>query len=113
LMPPLPEPPEMVLNPERLEALRQTGLLDSPPEVSFDRLTRLASRIFKTPVALVSLVDVDRQFFKSSCGLPPMWSSARQTPLSHSFCQYVVGRGAPLAVYNAPEDARVKTNGAI
>ncbi|MBC8136907.1 MAG: response regulator [Fibrella sp.] len=105
--------PPVVFDPARLKAVQDTGLLDSLPEDGFDRLTNLAAQIFKTPVSLVSLVDSDRQFFKSACGLPEPWASARETPLSHSFCQYVVGSAAPLAVYNAPEDALVKTNGAV
>jgi hypothetical protein len=80
----------IVRNLQRLEALRLTGLLDSPPEESFDRFTRLATRLFKTPVALVSLVDADRQFFKSAIGLPEPWASLRQSPLSHSFCKLAV-----------------------
>lgn len=107
------EIPSMVLDPARLQALRATGLLDSLPENAFDRLTNLAAKIFKAPVSLISLVDSDRQFFKSACGLPEPWATARETPLSHSFCQYVVGRSAPLAIHNAPLDALVKTNGAV
>jgi Histidine kinase-, DNA gyrase B-, and HSP90-like ATPase len=53
-------------------------------EEAFDRFTRLASVILNTPVLLVSLVDRDRQFFKSSIGLKEPWASSRQTPLSHS-----------------------------
>jgi PAS domain S-box-containing protein len=87
---------------DRLAALRRTGLLDTPPEEAFDRLTRLASRILEAPVALVSLVDRDRQFFKSAVGFPEGWTDARETPLSHSLCQHVVATGVPLAV----EDAR-------
>ena len=59
-----------IRDPGRLAALRATGLLDSPPEPSFDRLTRLAARIIRAPVALVSLVDADRQFFKGAVGFP-------------------------------------------
>jgi GAF domain-containing protein len=92
-----------VRDPERLAALRATGLLDSPPEPGFDRLTALASEILGAPVALVSLVAEDRQFFKSCVGLPEPWSSRRETPLSHSFCQHVVASREPLVV----EDARV------
>src|ERR1700680_226145 len=75
---------------ERLAALDRTGLLDSAPDKAFDLLTRLASRTLKAPISLVSLGDDRRQFFKSSVGLPEPWSSLRETPLSHSFCQYVV-----------------------
>jgi hypothetical protein len=72
------------LQPERLAELEATALLDSPVEEAFDRFTRLASVILNTPVLLVSLVDRDRQFFKSSIGLKEPWASSRQTPLSHS-----------------------------
>jgi hypothetical protein len=56
----------IVRNLNRLAAVHRSGLLDTGPEEPFDRFTRLAARIFKTPVALVSLVDADRQFFKSA-----------------------------------------------
>src|SRR6516162_9470764 len=79
-----------VISAERLAALQRTELLDTLPELEFDRVTRLACRLLGTEVALLSLVDTDRQFFKSSCGLPEPWASIRQTPLSHSFCQHVV-----------------------
>ena len=55
---------------DRLEALHATGLLDSDITPSFDRLARLAAHVLNAPVALVSLVDSDRQFFKSCLGLP-------------------------------------------
>ncbi|MEZ5480781.1 MAG: hypothetical protein R3E73_00990 [Porticoccaceae bacterium] len=54
---------------QRLEALRRLNILDTPPEERFDRLTRLAWRMFDVPIALVSLVDEDRQWFKSRAGL--------------------------------------------
>ena len=98
---------------ERRTALTATGLLDSPAEESFDRVTSLVSRILSVPVALVSLVDVDRQFFKSSTGLPEPWASSRQTPLSHSFCQHVVTSGEPLVVEDARDHPIVGTNRAV
>src|SRR6266581_2561985 len=88
----------------RLEALRRTSLLDSPPEEAFDRLTRLATTVLCVPVALVSLVDGDRQFFKSQCGLSEPLASARQTPLTHSFCKHAVGSREPLIVTDARRD---------
>ena len=91
-----------VTDPHRLRALESAALLDTPAEMVFDRLTNLASRILGVPVALVSLVTPDRQFFKSQCGLPSPYAERRETPLSHSFCQYVVDDGAALVV----EDAR-------
>ena len=74
-------------DPVRLQALRATGLLDADSATSLDRLTRLATRLVKAPVALVSLVDTDRQVFVSAVGLDEPWASQGQTPLSHSFCQ--------------------------
>ena len=91
----------------RLAALWRTGLLDTPPEEVFDRLTRLVRRLLGAPVALVSLVDADRQFFKSALGLPEPWATTRETPLSHSFCQHVVATGTPLRVEDARRDPLV------
>ena len=97
----------------RLQALRNTGLLDSPPEKVFERLTELTCRALRVPVALVSLVDADRQFFKSSCGLPEPWASRRETPLSHSFCQHVVASGEPLVIPDARQHPLVRDNLAV
>jgi hypothetical protein len=66
----------------RLQALRQSSLLDTPCEDAFDRLTRTVCRVLKVPVALFSLVDAERQFFKSAIGLPEPWASRRESPLS-------------------------------
>ena len=97
----------------RLDALRRTGLLDTPPEEVFDRLTRLVQRLLGAPIVLVSLVDADRQFFKSTVGLPEPWAARRQTPLSHSFCQHVVATGAPLSVEDARQNPLVCDNLAV
>lgn len=105
--------PAAVGDPQRLAAVHRTGLLDSLAEESFDRLTRLAARVLDAPVALVSLVDADRQFFKSCVGLPEPWSSERQTPLSHSFCQHVVAGDEPLVVHDAREHPLLHDNLAI
>ena len=99
--------------PERLRELHRSMLLDSPPEESFDRLTRLTSTVLNVPVALVSLVDSDRQFFKSCLGLPQPWAAQRQTPLSHSFCQHVVESRRPLVVSDAREHPLLRNNPAI
>ena len=92
---------EYVQSPERLASLAATGLLDSPPEEVFDRLTRLACQLMRAPIALLSLVDANRQFFKSSQGLPEPWLSLRESPLTYSFCQHAVATRAPLIVSNA------------
>jgi hypothetical protein len=73
---------DAIRDPERLALLRRTRLLDAPPEPAFDRLTRLASRLVNAPIALVTLIDEDRQFFLSCVGLPEPLTVARQTPLS-------------------------------
>jgi hypothetical protein len=60
---------DVIENEARLEALRRTSLLDSPPEEAFDRLTRLATTLLRVPVSIVSLVDDNRVFLKSQCGV--------------------------------------------
>jgi PAS domain S-box-containing protein len=92
----------LLTRPDRLTALRRTGLLGTPPEESFDRLTRMAARLLGTPVSLIALVADDHQFFKSAVGLPEPWASRRVTPISFSFCGQVVATGDPLVL----EDAR-------
>lgn len=106
-------PAEALAAPERLSALRETGLLDSPPEEHYDRLTRLASRLLGAPAALVSLVDKDRQFFKSQVGLREPWASQRQTRLSHSFCQWVVSGKEQVVVSDAKEHPVLRANLAV
>ncbi len=97
----------------RLETLQELGLLDRETEERYDRLTRLASKLLRAPTALVSLVEPDRQFFKSAVGLPANLEESRETPLSHSFCQHVVTEGAPLRIDNAVEHELVRDNLAI
>lgn len=106
-------PVSILADRDRLAALGKTELLDSEPDEEFDILTRLAARLLHTPVALVSLVDDQRQFFKSQVGLPHPWDKSRQTPLSHSFCQWVVSSDEELSVRDAREHAILRTNGAI
>ncbi len=89
----------------RLEALWQLRILDTPPEERFDRLTRVARRLFDVPIALVSLVDERRQWFKSRAGL-----SATETPRETSFCGHTILEDAPLIVPNALEDIRFHDN---
>src|SRR5437867_9932450 len=104
---------EVIQDESRLEALRRTSLLDSPPEEAFDRLTRLATTVLRVPVAVVSLVDGDRQFFKSQCGMSEPLASSRQTPLTHSFCKHAVASREPLIVQDARRDPNFVHNPAI
>jgi PAS domain S-box-containing protein len=110
-MPSKPEPLNTAMT--HLAELRRTGLLDTPPEEVFDHFTALASKILGTPVVLVSLVDENRQFFKSQVGLPEPWASKRETPLTHSFCQHVVASRQPLVIADARQDPLVSKNLAI
>ena len=97
----------------RLAALRDLGLLDTAPEEDFDRFTRLVAELLSVPIALVTLVDRDRQFFKSQHGLSDPWAQARQTPLSHSLCAQAVATGRPLIVQDARRVAALADNLAI
>jgi two-component sensor histidine kinase len=105
--------PDSLRNPERLAALAETGLPDSAAEEAFDRLTRIVTRLLNVPVSLVSLVDGDRQFFKSLQGLQGWPAEQRETPLSHSFCQHVVIRQQPLVVSDAAQDPILRENLAV
>jgi len=105
--------PPAVSDPVRLGAVRATGLLDRPAPEGLERLTSLAARVLRAPVALVSLVDARRQFFASAVGLPEPWASSRETPLSHSFCQHVVSADEPLVVSDARDHPDLRHNPAI
>lgn len=80
---------------------------------SFDRYARLVRHSLRVPVALVSIVEAERQVFPGAEGLPEAYQRARQTPLSHSFCQHVVADSEPLVVPDAREDPRLRDNLAI
>jgi GAF domain-containing protein len=100
-------------DPLRIQAIEDTKLLDAKEDAVLHRLTRLAARSLSTPVALMSLVLEDRQFFASSWGLPEPWASQRGTTLLHSFCQHVVVSNQPLLVADAREHPLVHRNLAI
>ena len=95
--------PDLVGNPDRLATLRQLGLLDTPPDERFDRLTRLVGRLLDVPVALLNLIDEERQCITSQIGLTAPWEKLARTPLNRSFCQFILGSSAPLVI----EDARL------
>ncbi len=93
------EPPATVIrSAARLAALEASALLDSPREEAYDRVTRLAMRLMRTPAAAASFVAADRQFLKSEFGLTEPWSSKRALPLSHSICKWVVAGREQLVV---------------
>jgi GAF domain-containing protein len=97
----------------RLRAVQATGLLDTPAAAAFDRLTELVRKVLVVPVALLTLIDRDRQFFKSQRGLVEPWATRRQTPLSHSFCKHVVWTREPLIVTDAREHPELRENLAV
>ena len=87
-------------SPVRLAALHKTGLLDTTADCRFDALTRLASEILAVPTVLISLVDADRQYFKSLAGETGVVSTGWNT-LEASFCQDVVGARMPVVIADA------------
>jgi GAF domain-containing protein len=91
--------------PARLEALRRYGILDTDHEEAFDDIARLAANICQTPVALVSFVDSDRQWFKARVGF-----SSRETPRDVSFCAHAILQPGPLVVRDTFDDARFRDN---
>lgn len=83
------------LDPARLQAVRDTGLLDTPPEESFDRLTRLATMLLEVPATFVSLVDAERDFYKSAVGFDEPLASERELK-GRTFCHFALLSPRPL-----------------
>ena len=90
---------------ERLEALRKYEILDTDPEVGFDDLALLASHICATPMAAITLVDRDRQWFKARVGV-----AVRETPRSISFCTHAIKQRGIFVVTDASKDERLRDN---
>ena len=89
----------------RISVLKATGLLDSLPEKRFDRITRLASRALGTEIALISLIDQDRQWFKSKQGL-----DVSATPRDQAFCDHAIKSPDVMVVPDAKDDPRFVDN---
>ena len=89
----------------RLTTLHSLGLLDSEPEARFDAITRVAARLFDVPIALISLVDANRQWFKSRQGL-----DATETPRDVSFCGHAINGDDVFLVPDACSDERFADN---
>lgn len=100
LEPPLPPDED-----QRLAALRSLKILDTPPEERFDRITRIATRLFDVPIALVSLIDANRQWFKSCQGL-----TVSETPRAISFCGHAILGDDVFVVPDARLDPRFSDN---
>ena len=100
------KPPPIPLDePARLAALRRYHILDTLPEQVYDDLTRLAAHLCRTPIALVSLIDTERQWFKSRYGLETV-----ETDRAYSFCAHAVAAGEMLVVPDAERDERFVDN---
>jgi len=103
--------PEAVFHPDRLAAVRATGLLDTGAEDNFDRLASLAAMLLGAPMAFVTLVDERRSFWKSAIGtIPAQVASECEMPVEQSFCQYVIAADAAVFVDDAEHDPRTKGN---
>jgi GAF domain-containing protein len=89
----------------RVAAVRSLRLLDTQREERFDRITRLAQHVLEVPIAVISLVDSDRQWFKSSVGL-----DYRETARSISFCSHAIQHDALMEIPDAREDPRFAAN---
>jgi len=90
----------------RLAALAELAVLDTPPEPVFEAITALAAQVCQVPIALVSLVDAERQWFKSNIGLP----GVTQTPREVAFCHHTIGQSPVLEVPDARADPRFSDN---
>lgn len=96
---------DLVADRERLEALESYGILDTMPEQGFDDIVFLAARVCAAPVALVSLVSDDRQWFKARVGFAPT-----ETPIEQSVCAHAVGHSGLLVIPDLAFDERTRAN---
>jgi GAF domain-containing protein len=101
-MPAAPLPPNET---RRLAALRRLHLIDTAPEEKFDRITRLAARILNVPLAMITFVEEDRQFYKSAYG-----TDSKGTPRDVAFCSYTILDDKPLVVPDTLVDPRLSDN---
>ena len=95
---------------ERLATLAALNLLDTEAEPVFDRITAKLARVFEVPIALISLMDRDRQFFKSQIGLPMELAKARQTARNVSVCGHVVAKNQVMVIEDLARDRRFANN---
>ncbi len=93
---------------DRVAALRDYGILDTPREETFDGVVRLIARVFDAPIAVVNLIDTDRQWFKAEVGL-----GVRETPLETSFCAHALLQQDGMIVTDATTDPRFECNALV
>jgi signal transduction histidine kinase len=107
---PLPQDVRSRLDsPDRLAAVARLGLVGTPHEEAFDRLTRLAARVLGVRGALVTVTTAEVQFCKSSVGLPEPWATSG-LPLTYGLCPYTVASGEPLLVSDTRADPQFQDN---
>lgn len=94
---------------ERIAAVRRYEILDTPPDGTFDRITELASELFDVPISLVTIVDEDRIWFKSRCGLEDVQQISREPGL----CASAILQDAPYIVEEARRDPRTLANSLV
>lgn len=99
------QPPTLAHEAERLAALRSLQILDTPREERFDCFTRLLAKLLDTPIAVVSLVDAERQWFKSGVGL-----TATETPREYAFCAHAILKNETFVIPDATNDWRFQDN---
>ncbi|PTL83351.1 sensor histidine kinase [Vitiosangium sp. GDMCC 1.1324] len=99
-------PPGLLYEEQRLQALQRYDILDTPPESEYDDLVQLAARLCEVPMALISLVDRERQWFKANVGLP----GVTETERCISFCTFAIEQEELLVVEDATKDARFASN---
>lgn len=91
----------------RLAALHDLRILDTAPSPTFDRLCQMAGQVLGMPIAVVSLLDADRQWLKATCGLD---GQVTQTPREHAFCTYTILHDEALIIPDASADLRFRDN---
>ena len=100
---PAAQPPDNEI--QRLNALNEYRILGTKPEQSYDDITNIASSVCSTPIALLSLIDTDRQWFKSKVGV-----EIQETPRDWSFCAHAIHSSDPLIIPDALMDDRFRDN---
>ena len=90
---------------KRLQTVLSYNILDTPPQIEFDNLVKLISNICNSPIAIISMIDDERQWYKAKTGI-----SQNEVPIAETFCQYTLQQDEILEIPDAKEDERVKYN---
>lgn len=96
-----------LVDPARIKAVHETGLMDAGRQAAFDRLAQLAAKIVNAPLTIVSLVGADKQYFVADYGLPSPFKETRELPIDSSICRYTL-EGESIISSNALNDPLLK-----